>query len=401
MVLIALYLLLAIYVCPSLVSASDSSCAWGSAGTCKQRAVSLLQSRFQVEAIVRADEEPMDSLAGSRAIVVFSDRELACSDHFWEQLHDYANRVNATLHHVSDVHGPEFQHLQCSLTKESIRFAKYAMMPFFLQRYAEVALFDDSIMLSEFAPDIFSLGAGTQAVKGTYDPSPILQEHCDTYGVPSDKCALERRFVNSGLLVFSREHHMHLFDEPCDRWKLSGNFYDQALFNAVFMKQRTPIYDLNGEGASAEHHRCSTRMPHTIGSRDDVDAGRCGAFQEWVANASSCFLLFGTQMAILSKSGYLAKAAESACLAHVTRGSFSERDHLLCDISRLLLCKGQVARSEMTVQPVELVESPRMLMPLAPQGGAAATQTSPLSEIVDEADWTSCSRMLAVGGRES
>jgi len=312
----------------------------------------------------------------SRAIVVFSNRELPCSNRCWEQLRDYADRVNATLHHVRDLHGPEFQHVgrQCMNKLESdevVRFAKYAMMPFFLQQYAEVALFDDSIIVSKFAPDIFSLGVGKQAVKGTYDASPILQEHCDTYGVPRDKCALERRLVNSGLLVFSQEHHLQLFNEPCERWNRSGGFYDQSLFNAMFMKHRTPIFDLNGEGGAAEPHLCSSRSPVSDTAKD-FSTSMCPAFREWVGKTSSCFLLFGMQMAILSKSKRLTTAAESSCFAHVTRGAFEERDHLLCNISSLLLCKSQVARSRSAVQPpIELLKSPTMVAPLPQQGGAS------------------------------
>jgi len=307
--------------------------------------------------------EAAGTAAGSRAIVVFSNREMACSNKTWEDLRLYANRVNATLHHVRDLQGPEFQDVkrQCvrTLATSSIRFAKYAMMPFFLQRYDQVALLDDSVHMSKFAPDIFSVGADTpQAVKGTLDASVVKQSHCDTYRVPRDLCALNRRLVNSGLLVFSSQHHSDLFDEPCERWQRAGGFYDQALFNAMFMKRRTPIYDLNGD---PEPHRCSVRKP-VIGSGGTVD---CAAFQAWVGSLSGCPLLFGSQLGILSKSGRLADVAPRACFAHVTRGSSSERDELICEIGGQMLCSSQLVGSDVPAQPaVDLLASPRVPRPL-------------------------------------
>jgi len=305
---------------------------------------------------------------GTRAIVTFSNRPFACQEQHWTQMRAYADQVNASWHLVTDLHGPEFRRIEgrCDLMScdGCVRFAKYAMMPYYLERYDNVALVDDSIVLSSDLSRVLNLfSRPARSVVGTLDASIISHEHCDHYSVPRDQCMVGRRMINSGLLVFSRKHHLHLFDEPCETWQKAGGFFDQALFNAVIMKQRVPIYDLNSgkEG-------CSERVPALPAKGDEG----CDALESWLEGVSTCFLLFGSQLKTLVDSNNLDRATASSCIAHVTRGaaleSEEQRDQLRCNVSSNLGCDSWPQQG-LRPRLRSLDQLPRLDKPWPQQGG--------------------------------
>lgn len=251
----------------------------------------------------------------SRAIVQISiDHPIACAARRYDLLQEYAQVTNATLLVVRSYAHPLLSGQPCgwqgdkNSTGKPVRFAKFWAVRSALLYYDEVLLFDDSVVLNHATPNIFT-HISTSGVIGARDRQE-RERSCRQYGVPESSCSpgLE---INSGLLLFRRREHLHMFDSmPCDEWARIGPHYDQPLFNAMLLKFAAKVHDLN--------------------RRRDVCTGKTKRPPEY---KYTCFVAQGS---LLSRMGN--QSAAELCMAHVTRGAKKMRDQLLCQLPITMAC---------------------------------------------------------------
>ena len=235
----------------------------------------------------------------------------------------YANLTGADFHHVTDFNGPEFNHVGKWNHNINIRFAKYAIMQYFIKKYDHVALFDDTIVFSENIDRVIDIFEKPEkAVGATLDQLSIDVKRkldrvsvCRHYGLKNPEKCKDKNVVNSGLLVFSRKYHKKLFNVPSNKWKKLFHFNDQYLFNSQLWKYDIPVHDYN---------RGKNICIKNTWTREQLK--------------EHCFLLYGSQLRIFMNMDRNAPVISSACIAHVTKGAGNKRDALWCQIEHIMKC---------------------------------------------------------------
>ena len=259
----------------------------------------------------------------NRAIVQISIKHpMACAVQRNVDLARYASEVaRATLLLVTSADDPLLSGQRCggwddTGTGKSVRFAKFWAVRNALRSYDEVALMDDTLVVNRASPNIFTIRSRSGVV-GAEDHYPRTRS-CGKYRVPARLCVPGHE-VNSGLLVFRRAEHLHMFEGmPCDDWgplalgnSHKGYHYDHALFNAMLLKFNATVYDLN------------------LGKRECAEPDLAPEHKR----PPTCFVVQGRWL-----QTHDARSHAGLCMAHVTRGASSQREHLLCRLPHVLSC---------------------------------------------------------------
>jgi hypothetical protein len=106
-----------------------------------------------------------------------------------------------------------------------------------LDRYDRIAYFDGDVAARPDAPDLFDLvpasriGACMEGAPWFPGRGELLREACEHYGVAAPS-PLPDAWVNTGVLVVSREHRRLFAPAPPDVRAFGGGYMDMPLFNA-------------------------------------------------------------------------------------------------------------------------------------------------------------------------
>jgi len=189
----------------------------------------------------------------TRLVVTMSIRKRHnCMDRF-DRIEAYAKGVGAEFVMIKS---NKHEALQGRDPDVDVRFNKFYVLRYYLQRYDAVIWFDDTILLNPecpCTPNFFEISPTyIVAAKDTRKrPMEALCKHLRKNNrLPSDKYCTTHIMFNSGLMVFRRKLHMMIFEEFITRWVPSGvrchkNMCDQSMFNLLSQGLELPWFDLS------------------------------------------------------------------------------------------------------------------------------------------------------------
>jgi len=189
----------------------------------------------------------------TRVVVTMSIRKKQnCMSRF-DRIDAYAKSVGADF---AMIKSNDHEALQARDPDANVRFNKFYVLHYYLQRYDAVIWFDDTILLNPecpCTPNFFEISpTHIVAARDTRKvPMKVLCQHLrEENRLPSDKYCTSQIMFNSGLMVFRRKIHMIIFEEFMTRWAPGGltcykNMCDQSMFNLLSQGLELPWFDLN------------------------------------------------------------------------------------------------------------------------------------------------------------
>lgn len=193
----------------------------------------------------------------ANAVVTLSIGDRPFFEYTSKSIKEYANKIGADYHSVLEYKVPsQYKDIKIGRThyaNNEAYFIKLLVIRDFLEKYDRVIFLDDTCVVNTDCPDLFNIvprnfvGAHNEGILEWPDAALVAKDIFNELDLPANFLA-KHDYINTGVLVFSKEHLSLLSDKSIIELGEQGLFNnecpEQTYLNYVLLKNNTPTFFL-------------------------------------------------------------------------------------------------------------------------------------------------------------